>query len=84
MIPEKIPISVLPQPFPKLPGDPRKIAIIGAGNAALACAIGLRRMEFGGQINMVNNLDTFPYDKKKVQNDFDLNNIPGLNEIIDG
>lgn len=84
MIPEKMPISLLPRPFPELPGDPRKIAIVGAGNAALACALALRRMEFGGKISMVNNMDTFPYDKKKIQIDFDLDRIPETTELISG
>ena len=79
-----MPISSLPQPFPSLPGDPRKISIIGAGNAGLACAQALRRMEFGGLITMINDNNQYPFDKKKVQNDFDLDNIPTENEIKEG
>jgi pyruvate/2-oxoglutarate dehydrogenase complex dihydrolipoamide dehydrogenase (E3) component len=84
MIPKNLPVSILPFPFPKLPGDPRKIVIVGGGNAGLACALALRRMQFGGSVTMINNTDTFPYDKKKVQNDFDLSKITTIEKIING
>ena len=79
-----MPISSIQEPYPHLPGDPRKVVIIGGGNAGLGCAQALRRMEFGGSITMINDNNNYPYDKKKVQKDFDLDNIPDLNEINQG
>jgi NADPH-dependent 2,4-dienoyl-CoA reductase/sulfur reductase-like enzyme len=83
-IPDDLPISVLPKPFPQIPGDPRKVAIVGGGNAGLGCALALRRMEFGGQITIVNDANTLPFDKKKVQNDFDIEESLPLDQITQG
>jgi len=68
MLPKKAPIKIKPQLSSRDYNDPRKLVVIGGGEAAMACAEALRNLEYNGELMFLTDDKDLPIYRDKLYN----------------